>query len=136
LCDLGGPAMGYPGGLRDTSWDLLNKSLDDTLIELPEGDAANFVANSFYVETDSDRLLYSPAEISESARSLVEELGVDVVPVDISEFFKKGGGGPKCMVFNLGEVGQEEEGLSDAQREFRRSRDVEVLREQGHFEDI
>lgn len=136
LCDLGGPALGYPGGLRETSWDRLNASLDDALIELTQDDAESFIANSFYVETDRDRLLYSPAEISDSTRALVEDMGVDVIPVDISEFFQKGGGGPKCMVFNLGKVGLDEEGLTDAQREFRRSRNVETLRENGHFEDV
>lgn len=135
LCDLGGPAMGYPGGLRDTSWDALRANVDE-LIELSDADAQSFIANSFYAETDGDRLLYTPAEISERTRGLIEEFGIDVVPVDISEFFIKGGGGPKCMVFNLGRVGIEEDTLSDAQREFRRSRHVEILREQGHFDDV
>ena len=132
LCDLGGPAMGYPGGLRDTSWDVLTANLDQ-LIELTTEDAEDFIANSFYAETDSDRLLYTPAAISEHTRGLIEELGVEVIPVDISEFFQKGGGGPKCMVFNLGRVGLDEESLTDEQRAFRRSRHVETLREQGHF---
>jgi hypothetical protein len=58
---------------------------------------------------------------------------VTVVPVDISEFFGKGGGGPKCMVFNLGRVAIDEPGLSQEARSFRRRRHVEELRQQDYF---
>ncbi|MFB6374049.1 MAG: hypothetical protein ABEN55_13260, partial [Bradymonadaceae bacterium] len=62
-----------------------------------------------------------------------EELGVTVVPVDVSEFFGKGGGGPKCMVFNLGRIEVDEVGLSHEERYFRERRHVERLREQDYF---
>lgn len=133
ICDLGGPLLAYRGGLDARSWARLKEKFGGRVIELSDRDAEDFVANSFYVETKQRRRLYSPAEISEATRARVEGAGVEVVPVDISEFFRKGGGGPKCMVFNLGEVGVEEEGLSEEQREFRRERHVEKLRERGYF---
>ena len=49
----------------------------------------------------------------------LEEGGVTVVPVDIGEFFGKGGGGPKCMVFNLGRVDPGEVSATEEQRRFR-----------------
>lgn len=136
ICDLGDAAMAYPGGLRESSWRRLRERLDGRLIVLSDEDAANFIANSFYVETESDRLLYTPAEISDEARTKVEEIGIEVVPVDISEFFQKGGGGPKCMVFNLGRIGLQEDGLTEGHRDFRHARHIETLREEGHFDGL
>lgn len=133
LCDLGGPCLGWDGGLDEASAQRLRAALGDRLVEMSDADAHNFVGNSFYVETDSDRLLYSPAEISDALVDELAEQGVAVVRVDISEFFGKGGGGPKCMVFNLGPVDADDPRLSAAQREFRRSRHVNTLREHGYF---
>jgi N-dimethylarginine dimethylaminohydrolase len=133
LCELGGPVLAWSEGLADESAAELRDLFEDRLIEMDDGDGANFIGNSFYVETDSDRLLYTPREISASLRSRIESSGVDVVPVDVSEFFGKGGGGPKCLVFNLGRVDRDAPELLPAVRDFRRRRHVEHLRRQDYF---
>jgi len=133
LCDLGGPVLGWPPGLVDRSAEALRERFGDRLVELEDQEGEGFVGNSFYVETARDRLLYTPTDIGGRTRSTIEERGVTVVPVDVSEFFGKGGGGPKCMVFNLGEIDPDESGLSHEARHFRRGRNVEELRQQDYF---
>lgn len=56
--------------------------------------------------------------------------------VDIDEFFGKGGGGPKCMVFNLGNIAANEAELTDEQRAFRQNRHVLSLRKADQFPGI
>jgi N-dimethylarginine dimethylaminohydrolase len=133
LCDLGGPFLGWTGGLDEASTRKLHEEFPDRLIEMIDDDGADFVGNSFYVETDDERLLYTPVALDDGLQARIEAEGVNVVPVDISEFFGKGGGGPKCMVFNLGPTDPGDPRLSDAEREFRRRRHVETLREEGYF---
>ena len=133
LCDLGGPLLGWSSGLVDASAERLREDFGDRLVELEDEEGAGFAGNSFYVETDRDRLLYTPTELGGETHEKIEAAGVTVVPVDISEFFGKGGGGPKCMVFNLGRMAIDEEGLSPEARSFRRRRHVERLREQDYF---
>jgi N-dimethylarginine dimethylaminohydrolase len=134
ICDLGGPLLAWKGGLEDESAERLESVFGDRIVDLDDTDAEQFIGNSFYVETEGERLLYAPAAIRDATRARIEERGVDVVPVDISEFFGKGGGGPKCMVFNLGEIDPDEEALTDEQRQFRHRRHVTSLRERGYFE--
>lgn len=136
LCDLGGPLLVWLAGIVEEDAQKLQQALGDRLIELDDEDAAAFVGNSFYVETAKGRFLFSPAEIPDRIQSLIEDQGVNVVPVDISEFFGKGGGGPKCMVFNLGEVSTDDPNLTDEQRAFRKARHVVTLRQNGHFDDV
>ena len=133
LCDLGGPFLVWTGGLDPQDAAGLQARLGSRVVALDDQDAAAFVGNSFYVETDLGRWLFSPAGIAQATRQRIQALGVRVVPVDISEFFGKGGGGPKCMVFNLGLVDPQEPGLSDAQRAWRAARDVRALRAANHF---
>jgi N-dimethylarginine dimethylaminohydrolase len=133
LCDLGGPFLGWTGGLDEASTQKLRGLFADRLIEMSDEDAADFVGNSFYVQTDRERILYTPVELDERLQVQIEDEGVSVVPVDISEFFGKGGGGPKCMVFNLGQVDLDDSRLSEEQRKFRRARHVETLRAEQYF---
>lgn len=133
LCDLGGPLMAWPGGFDAASQTKLVETFGDRILELDDEEAETFVGNSFYVETEKGRLLYAPATILERTRTRIESLGVQVIAVDIGEFFGKGGGGPKCMVFNLGMIDSDEESLSEAQRAFRKSRHVLSLRKAGQF---
>ncbi len=133
VCDLGGPLLGWLGGLDDDARDRLRAELGERLIEMNDAQAADFIGNSFYVETATERLLYTPAELGDGLRERIEAEGVRVIPVDISEFFGKGGGGPKCMVFNLGEVDPEDPRLTEEQRAFRHARHVQTLRDAGAF---
>lgn len=129
LCDLGGPALAWTSGMDAQSVQKLRETFSGCLVEMSDADAAEFVGNSFYVETAQGRILFTSAGISSALRARVELEGIEVVPVDVSEFFGKGGGGPKCMVFNLGEVDADDPRLTPAQRAFRHSRRVEVLRQ-------
>lgn len=133
LCELGGPILVWPEGLTDAAASRLRDRFDDRLVEMDDEDGANFAGNSFYVETETDRLLYTSEAVSGALRVRIESFGIDVVPVDVSEFFGKGGGGPKCMVFNLGAVDRDASGLLPAARDFRRRRHVENLRRQDYF---
>ncbi|MFB6264324.1 MAG: dimethylarginine dimethylaminohydrolase family protein [Bradymonadaceae bacterium] len=131
LCDLGGPLLAWPSGLTDAAARRLDDELGDRVIELSDDDAWNFVGNSFYIETRTDRLLYAPTDIADRTVDRIENTGVTVVEVDISEFFGKGGGGPKCMVFNLGTVDREPEDVSEDVRAFRRRRHVRQVRSES-----
>jgi N-dimethylarginine dimethylaminohydrolase len=133
LCDLGGPLLAYRGGLTEEARAELDSALGDRLVLLSGEDAADFIGNSFYVEVGEDRFLFAPSAISDETRQRVEACGVEVVPVDISEFFGKGGGGPKCMVFNLGDVSRKQEALDADVREFRERRHVESIRARNGF---
>lgn len=133
LCDLGGPFLGWTGGLVDADAAKLREQFGERLVEMSDAEAADFIGNSFYVETDRGRLLYTPAEVDADLRGRIEALGIEVIPVDISEFFGKGGGGPKCMVFNLGPVDPDDPRLNDEERAFRNARHVETLRQHDAF---
>lgn len=132
-CDLGGDLLAWPEGV--TTPGRFRDVFEGRLLELDDEAAGDFVANSFYVETDRDRLLYAPAEIDATTVSRIEERGVDVVRVDISEFFGKGGGGPKCLVFNLGPVDPADSEASSTVRDFRRRRSLDVLRARNALPD-
>ncbi len=135
ICDLGGPLLVWKGGLDEASTNRIESTFGDRIVELDDTDAEQFIGNSFYVETGDDRLLYAPEAIRAETRERIEARGVEVVPVDISEFFGKGGGGPKCMVFNLGDIDPEAPGLTDDEQQFRARRHVESLRERDYFEE-
>lgn len=128
LCDLGGPLIAWPGGLDGPSRARLEDRLGERIVELSDDDAENFVGNSFYVEVDGQRLLYAPDEISEEAVERIQARSVEVVTVDISEFFGKGGGGPKCLVFNLGTVDPSPPEAAPEVRRFRHDRDIREVR--------
>lgn len=134
ICDLGGPLLAWPDGLTQKAQKTLYGELESRIVELGEPEAKAFMGNSFYVETARDRLLYTPVEIADETRRRIEELGITVVPVDISEFFTKGGGGPKCMVFNLGPIDADGPEASSKVRAFRHERHVKTLRRQGYFD--
>lgn len=119
VCDLGDPLLAWLGGMDDAGRERFAARFGDRIVEMSDEDALKFVGNSFYVTVDDQPLLFATAEIGADIRARIEERGVTVVTVDISEFFGKGGGGPKCMVFNLGLVDPTEEEASDEARRFR-----------------
>ncbi len=99
ICSLGDGVLGWEPGLQKGGKEKLENITD--VIWMNDSDAAAFIGNSFYVNTGSERFLFSPDAIRVSLKDEIQERGITVVPVNISEFFSKGGGGPKCMVFNL-----------------------------------
>jgi hypothetical protein len=52
-----------------------------------------------------ESFLFMPGGVSERLQAQVRERGVTPVPVDVSEFLKKGGGSVKCIIGDVGVVG-------------------------------
>jgi N-dimethylarginine dimethylaminohydrolase len=97
--------LAYRRAIDPADWEPLQTHFGDTLIELAEEDARRYAANSFTLSQGGDSHLIMPAGISERLQSQVRERGVNPLTVDVSEFLKKGGGSVKCMIGDLGLVG-------------------------------
>ncbi len=92
----------YAQGLAPASLAALKSDFPGTLHMLSEEDARRFAANSFYVDAGGQQWLFCPAGLSEELHRLIASLGIQSVPLDVSEFFEKGGGSVKCMLCDLG----------------------------------
>ena len=128
LCDLGREALVYLDAFDAKSQKKLKKALKDRIVEIEEKDAAKFLGNSFYVESGGERFLFVAKGVRKKTQAAIGKLGINVVEVDVSEFFGKGGGGPKCLVFNLGICDRAEAGLTEEQSAFRHARHIESVR--------
>ena len=128
LCDLGGPCLMYRDAFTERSNEVADAVLGDRIVEIEEEDAEAFLGNSFFVIVDGQSYLFVSEAVREKTREAIGERGVTVVPVDISEFFGKGGGGPKCMVFNLGQCHWAQPGLTQEQSAFRRVHHIDQVR--------
>jgi len=97
--------LAYREALAPQDWPRLQALFPD-LIELEEGDAKRYAANSFTLTPPGggEPFLFMPGGVSERLQAQVRERGVTPVPVDVSEFRKKGGGSVKCMIGDLGPV--------------------------------
>lgn len=133
LCDLGDAALGWCGGLTDRDAERLRALFGNQLLELSDEEAATFVGNSFYVEPERQRLLFTVHDIPDPLTKRIEDRGIDIIRVDVSEMFGKGGGGPKCMVFNLGRVARRHDDAPQAVNEFRHAHRVEQMRKSGRI---
>ncbi len=82
----------------------LRERFRENLIEISADDAERYAANSFtYTPPDSaESCLVVPDGLSDTLLGEIRERGVTPVPVDVSEFLKKGGGSVKCMIGDLG----------------------------------
>ena len=129
LCDLGGPCLMYRDAFTERSQEVADELLGDRIINIDDEDAEAFLGNSFFVVVDGQRFLFVADGVREKTQDEIRERGLEVIPVDISEFFGKGGGGPKCMVFNLGECHWAQPGLTQEHSAFRRVRHIEKIRE-------
>ncbi len=108
LCSFGpgrASLLAYLPALTPASQDTLRKRFGERLVELSEDDAAIYAANSFALEVKGQPTLVMPAGSSGQLRALVAEHETRVIPVDVSEFYKKGGGSVKCMIGDLGVIG-------------------------------
>ncbi|RDV39500.1 hypothetical protein DV096_02705 [Bradymonadaceae bacterium TMQ3] len=128
ICDLGDHVLVYLDALEPVSRERIKEVLGERLVEIEEKDARAFLGNSFYVEVEERRLLFVPAGVRKKTQKAIEKLGVEVIEIDVSEFFGKGGGGPKCMIFNLGVCDPAEAGLTEEQSAFRHARHINSLR--------
>ena len=92
------------GKRRDQLGHTREHALGERLIEMHDADAAIYAANSFHFERDGQCFLVMPHGISDALEARIRERDVHVVKVDVSEFYKKGGGSVKCMIGDLGEI--------------------------------
>ena len=107
LCSFGagrGQLLAYLPVLAPESAGELERVFGDRLIPLGDADAAIYAANSFAFQHAGTPHLVMPDGISPTLESTIRDRGVEVLKVDVSEFYKKGGGSVKCMLGDLGEV--------------------------------
>lgn len=95
----------YRAALAPGGWEKLAAAFGAaSLIEIPDADAARYAANSFTLTRGGESFLVMPGGASDALLARVRERGATPVPVDVSEFLKKGGGSVKCMIGDLGPV--------------------------------
>ena len=94
----------YRQALAPQSFERLLAAFGPALVELGEADAQRYAANSFTLSQDGESRLVMPAGLSARLHDAIRERGVEPIPVDVSEFLKKGGGSVKCMIGDLGVV--------------------------------
>ena len=97
--------LAYREALAPGDWPRLVEVFGDAAISLDRADAERYAANSFTLTRENESFLVMPGGLSERLLDQVRERGVTPVPVDVSEFLKKGGGSVKCMLGDLGPVG-------------------------------
>ena len=95
--------LAYLEGLTPESRDRCRHFFKDSLIPLSTRDAFFYAANSFQVRTTEGPKLIISEGVSDALLHEIEARGVEPVPIDVSEFLKKGGGAVKCMIGDLGE---------------------------------
>jgi N-dimethylarginine dimethylaminohydrolase len=94
----------YPRALGPEGCARLRQAFGAALVELEASDAERYAANSFTLTHGDDSVLVMPDGLSQRLLAQVRERGVTPIPVDGSEFLKKGGGSVKCMIGDLGPV--------------------------------
>lgn len=128
ITDLGHKCLVYLDAFDESSQEILKETLGDRIIEIEEKDAKKFLGNSLYIETEKGRFLFVASGIRKKTLKEIAKEGIEVIEVDVSEFFGKGGGGPKCMVFHLGYCDPAEAGLTEEQSAFRHARHIGSIR--------
>ncbi len=98
--------LAYRAALEPGALGRLRERFRENLIEIGDEDARRYAANSFpYTPPGgSDSFLVVPDGLSDRLLGQIRERAVTPLPVDVSEFLKKGGGSVKCMVADLGPV--------------------------------
>ena len=94
--------LAYLDALTPGSAARLRERLRDRLVALDESDAAIYAANAFRLRAGGDELLVLPQGTSQRLLDRIRARGVTPILIDVSEFWKKGGGSVKCMVGDLG----------------------------------
>lgn len=90
-------------GLAPESRTRCRHLFGEGLIPLSSRDAFYYAANSFQVRTAVGLKLIVPEGVSDKFLREIESRGVTPIPIDVSEFLKKGGGAVKCMIGDLGD---------------------------------
>ena len=98
--------LAYLDALSPDSRDRLRRRLGDRLVPLRDEDARIYAANSFRLAIEDRELLFLPEGASRSLQEEIRARGVEPIPIDVSEFWNKGGGSVKCMIGDLGPLDQ------------------------------
>jgi N-dimethylarginine dimethylaminohydrolase len=88
-----------PGAATD-----LARTFGERLIPIGDDDATIYAANSFALRVEGEPVLVMPAGVSARLSDAIRDRGVRPTTVDVSEFYKKGGGSVKCMIGDLGKL--------------------------------
>jgi N-dimethylarginine dimethylaminohydrolase len=127
----------YPAAVDETSRARVRAAFpaaEGRLLELGDEDAARFVANSFFCRVGNDRILFLPRDASDAVTGPLRERGLHLEQTSLTEFLGKGGGGGKCMVFNIGALVDDPAQPPSAEvLAFRHARRYETLRQSGAF---
>ncbi len=100
--------LAYREAIEPAGWELLHEHFPDRVIPIPVADAERYAANSFTLTQGDESYLVLPGGVSDALLGQIRERGVTPIPVDVSEFLKKGGGSVKCMIGDLGPVRNED----------------------------
>lgn len=111
--------LAYLDGLSPESRERCQKIFGDRLIPMDTRDAFYYAANSYQVGTAEGLKLIMPEGVSDRLMKEIEQLGVSPLPIDVSEFLKKGGGAVKCMIGDLGELVDETGQVPESVRDYR-----------------
>ncbi len=98
--------LAYPPAADPADITRLRERLGGRFIEVDARDAEAFACNSFQLDGPQGPVLVMPAGVSDALVARLEGLGFPVTRVDVSEFFRKGGGSVKCLIGDLGPVEQ------------------------------
>ncbi|MBI3540579.1 MAG: hypothetical protein HY073_00250 [Deltaproteobacteria bacterium] len=93
--------LAYLEGLAPESRERCRHIFKDRLIPLSSRDAFFYAANAYQVQTPEGLKLIIPEGVSDKLLAQIEALKVTPIPIDVSEFLKKGGGAVKCMIGEL-----------------------------------
>lgn len=94
--------LAHLDALTPESRTRLRARLGDRLLPLAEEDALLYAANGFRLCVQDRDLFFLPRGVSKRLENEIRGRGAEPVTVDVSEFWKKGGGSVKCMVGDLG----------------------------------
>lgn len=87
-----------PEALLEGEYDRLLSFVGDVdVVELTREQSRGYDTNALQV---GDTVI-APATFSDTARSVCEQLGLDVVALNLDELFSKGGGAPVCLTNRL-----------------------------------
>lgn len=86
----------FPGALVEPDVDAV-RELGVDVLEISEEDALAYACNALCI---GERVLM-PAGVSDGLQAQLGERGFDVQPIELTELFGKGGGGPRCLVNEL-----------------------------------
>ncbi|MBI4196511.1 MAG: hypothetical protein HY539_01680, partial [Deltaproteobacteria bacterium] len=111
--------LAYLEGLAPESRERFQKVFGDRVVPLSTRDAFFYAANSYQIRTPGGLKLIIPQGASEELMKEIQGRGVTPIPIDVSEFLKKGGGAVKCMIGDLGELIDDPAKVTPAVTEFR-----------------